>query len=153
MIAVVKNGDELIENAQVSVYANGELCGFSAETLADCHFLTIGSNTGDADLLTFVVETAEGSYLLSQTETFKTDAQMGTMAHPVVLQLSETTAIDMASAGVDIKSVQLIDASGRTVGTSQKLYTKDDLKHLPAGVYFQQVTMKNGQTRVQKMTR
>jgi hypothetical protein len=59
----------------------------------------------------------------------------------------------MAQLSPAIKSIQLIDGSGRTIATSEKLYTKDDLKHLPAGVYFQLVTLKNGQTRVQKMTR
>jgi hypothetical protein len=103
-------------------------------------------------MLTFVVETPEGEYMLSQTETFKADAQRGTMAEPVVLQLSEATGIDMATVGMDIKAVQLVDASGRTLATGAKnLYTKDDLKHLPAGVYYQQVTYANGQTCVQKI--
>jgi hypothetical protein len=75
------------------------------------------------------------------------------MAQPYVLQLAETTAIDMAHNGMTVKSTILIDGSGRTIGSSQKLYTKDDLKKFPAGVYFQQVTFQNGQTFVQKMTR
>lgn len=42
MVAVVMDGDELVENAVVSVYANGELCGFSGEAMSDSkHFLTI----------------------------------------------------------------------------------------------------------------
>ncbi len=151
MIAVVMNGDEVIENAEVSVFAGTELCGLSTATVNGKHFLTIGGE--GAEQLTYVVKTAEGEYQLQQADIFQKDVMKGSMAQPYVLQLAETNAIDMALAGMNIKSIQLIDASGRTVGTSEKLYTKDDLKQLPAGVYFQQVTLKNGQTRVQKMTR
>ena len=152
MIAVVMNGDEVIENAEVSVFAGTELCGLSTEAVKDGkHFITIGGEGGE--ILTYVVKTAEGEYQLQQADIFQKDVMKGSMAQPYVLQLAETNAIDMALAGMNIKSIQLIDGSGRTIGTSQKLYTKDDLKHLPAGVYFQQVTLKNGQTRVQKMTR
>ena len=150
MIAVVMNGDEIVENAEVSVFAGAELCGLSTATVNGKHFLTIGGE--GAEQLTYVVKTAEGEYLLQQSDIFQKDVMKGSMAQPYVLQLAETTAIDMAQMS-NIKSIQLIDASGRTIGTSEKLYTKDDLKRLPAGVYFQQVTLKNGQTRVQKMTR
>ena len=152
MIAVVMNGDEVIENAEVSVFAGTELCGLSTEAVMDGkHFITIGGEGGE--MLTYVVKTAEGEYQLQQADIFQKDVMKGSMAQPYVLQLAETNAIDMALAGMNIKSIQLIDGSGRTIGTSQKLYTKDDLKQLPAGVYFQQVTFKNGQVRVQKMTR
>ena len=150
MIAVVMNGDEIVENAEVSVFAGAELCGLSTATVNGKHFLTIGGE--GAELLTYVVKTAEGEYLLQQSDIFQKDVMKGSMAQPYVLQLAETTAIDMAQMS-NIKSIQLIDASGRTIGTSEKLYTKDDLKQLPAGVYFQQVTLRNGQTRVQKITR
>ena len=44
-------------------------------------------------------------------------------------------------------------ASGRQVSNDDKAYTKNDLKGMPAGVYFQQVFFDNGQSRVMKMTR
>lgn len=152
MIAVVMDGDELVENAEVSVYAGTELRGQSTAAISNGkHFITIGGE--NADVLTYVVKTAEGEYQLQQADIFQKDAMKGSMAQPYVLQLAETTAIDMAHAGMAVKSAMLIDGSGRMVGTSQKLYTKDDLKQFPAGVYFQQVTFQNGQTFVQKMTR
>ena len=152
MIAVVMDGDELVENAEVSVYAGTELRGQSTAAISNGkHFITIGGE--NADVLTYVVKTAEGEYQLQQADIFQKDAMEGSMAQPYVLQLAETTAIDMAHAGMAVKSAMLIDGSGRMVGTSQKLYTKDDLKQFPAGVYFQQVTFQNGQTFVQKMTR
>ena len=153
MIAVVMNGEEMIENAEVSVYAGTELRGMSEAPVKDGrHFITIGGE--DAEMLTFVVKTAEQEYMLQQTDLFMADAMRGTMAEPYVLQLAQTTGIDLAGNGVDIKHVQLIDGSGRVVNSStQKLFTKDDLKRMPAGVYYQQVTYANGQTRVQKLMR
>ena len=152
MIAVVMNGDELVEDAEISVYAGAELRGLSTAAISNGkHFLTIGGE--NTEVLTYVVKTAEGEYQLQQADIFQKDAMKGSMAQPYVLQLAETTAIDMAHAGMAVKSTILIDGSGRTIGSSQKLYTKDDLKKFPAGVYFQQVTFQNGQTFVQKMTR
>ena len=119
----------------------------------EAHFLTIGGN-GEAETLTFVVTTEDGEYMLSQTMTFQTDAMKGSLAQPYVLQLSGTTAIDLATGGMDIKSVQLYDNAGRLVRSDvQKVYTKDDLKQLPAGIYYQQVVYDNGMTRVQKLMR
>ena len=154
MVAVVMNGDEVIEDAQVSVYAGTELRGFSAEAVREGrHFLTIGGLGGQPDVLTFVVNTEDGEYMLVQTETFAADACKGSMKKPVVLQLDGATGIDMTLSGIDIKRVQLIDNGGRVVSTSNKLYKKADLQRLPAGVYYQQVTYVNGQTRVQKLMR
>jgi hypothetical protein len=150
MVAVVMRGDEVIEDAEVSVYAGTDLRGYSAGALRnDRHFITIGGE--DAEMLTYVVRTAEGEYQLQQADIFQADAMKGSMAQPYVLQLSESTGIDMALKGIAIKSVQLIDNGGRVISNGQKLYTENDLKRLPAGVYYQQVTFANGQTRVQKL--
>ena len=155
MVAVVKNGNDVVENAQVSVYAYGELRAFSAEAVTnDLHFLTIGGQGSEADLLTFVVQTADGEYMLSQTDVFVADAQRGTLDNPVVLQLSDATGIDMAISGADIKSILIYDNAGRVVDSSERpsrIFTKGDLKQMPAGVYYQHVIYSNGMTRVQKL--
>lgn len=138
----------------MSIYAGTELRGFSDRAVRnDCHFLTIGGQAGQPDVLTFVVNTEDGEYMLAQTETFASDAHKGSMKKPVVLQLDGATGIDMTLSGIDIKRVQLIDNGGRVVSSSNKLYKKADLQTLPAGVYYQQVTYVNGQTRVQKLMR
>ena len=37
------NGDEIVENAEVSVFAGAELCGLTTKAVKDGkHFLTIG---------------------------------------------------------------------------------------------------------------
>lgn len=152
MIAVVMDGDKVVENAEVNVYAGTELRGFSAAAVRDSrHFITIGGE--DAQMLTYVVKTAEGEYQLQQADIFQANAMKGTMAQPYVLQLNETTGIDTALSGIAIKSVQLIDNGGRIIGNAQKPYTKEELKHLPAGVYYQQVIYQNGQNRIQKLMR
>ena len=119
MVAVVKDGEELVEDAQVSVYS-----------------------------------TAAGDFAASSTETFQADALRGSMSQPVVLQLGEPTGI--ATMGMGIKSIQLYDGTGRLLRTATspaRLYSRDDLRQLPGGVYYQQVTYDNGMTRVQKLTR
>jgi hypothetical protein len=155
MIAVVKNGDELIENAQVSVYAGTELCALSTEAEADgLHFLTIGGTAGQPDALTFIVSTEDGDYVTTAAATFQANAHYGTLEQPYVLQLGDATGIDFAQGGASIKSILLFDGSGRMVRSTERpsnLYTKKDLKSLPAGVYYQQVTFSNGQTIVQKI--
>ena len=157
MIAVVMNGNEVVEDAQVSVYDGTELCALSTEAVSDgLHFLTIGGTAGQADLLTFVISTEDGDYVVSTTETFVANAHYGSLSQPFVLQLANATGIDLAHNGSSIKSIQLYDGSGRMLRSTEcpeHIYTKNDLKSLPAGVYYQQVTFTNGQTVVQKMMR
>ena len=154
MIATVMNGDEIIQNAEVSVYAGTDLRGQSTNAVKDDkHFIVIDGKKGQADMLTFVVKCAEGEFFLIQTEQFEANANKGTMAAPYVLQLDEATSIANALKDMNIKSVVLYDASGRQVSNADKAYTKNDLKSMPAGVYFQQVFFDNGQSRVMKMTR
>ena len=152
----------------MSVYCVTELRGLSTGAVRDGrHFLTIGGNAGVADVLTFVITTAAGDFAAtvsaptvaggstaSSTETFQADALRGSMSQPVVLQLGEPTGI--ATMGMGIKSIQLYDGTGRLLRTATspaRLYSRDDLRQLPGGVYYQQVTYDNGMTRVQKLTR
>ena len=157
MIAVVMNGDELVEEAQVSVYAGTELRGLSTTSVVDGrHFLTVGGKAGAADVLTFVVTTADGEELyLQQTETFQADALKGTLDEPYVLQLGEATNMAQLS-NAQLKTLRVYDTNGLLVRSENhptRLFTKDDLKSLPDGIYYQQVTLKNGQTYVLKMMR
>ena len=151
MIAVVMDGDKMVEDAEVSVYAGAELRGLSTAAISNGkHFITIGGE--NAEVLTYVVKTAEGEYQLQQADIFQKDMAKGSVAQPYVLQLSEATGISLINSGMAIKGIQLIDNGGRVVAhNTKKLYTKSDLKSLPAGVYYQQVTFQNGQSFVQKL--
>ena len=156
MIAVVMNGDELVEEAQVSVYAGTELRGLSTTPVVDGrHFLTIGGTGGQADVLTFVVTLDDQEYYLQQTETFQADALKGTLDEPYVLQMGEATNMAQLS-NAQLKTLRVYDTNGLLVRSENhptRLFTKDDLKSLPDGIYYQQVTLKNGQTYVLKMMR
>ena len=156
MIAVVKNGNEVVADAQVSVYAGTELRGLSTTPVVDGrHFLTVGGTGGQADVLTFVVTLDDQEYYLQQTETFQADALKGTLDEPYVLQLGEATNIAQLS-NAQLKTLRVYDTNGLLVRSENhptRLFTKDDLKSLPDGIYYQQVTLKNGQTYVLKMMR
>ena len=156
MIAVVMNGEELVEESQVSVYAGTELRGLSTTPVVDGrHFLTIGGTGGQADVLTFVVTLDDQEYYLQQTETFQTDALKGTLDEPYVLQMGEATNMAQLS-NAQLKTLRVYDTNGLLVRSENhptRLFTKDDLKSLPDGIYYQQVTLKNGQTYVLKMMR
>ena len=98
----------------------------------------------------------DSEYSLSYTDLFEADAQRGTMAAPVVLQLNDATGIDMSMSDNAIKSIQLFDGAGRMVRNTHnpvRPYTKSDLSGLPAGIYYQYVVFQDGKTRVQKMMR
>lgn len=114
MVAVVMDGDELIENAQVSVYANAELCGFSGEPVRDSkHFVTIGGEKDD--LLTFVVTLSDGrEFVLSTSKVFEANAMLGSFNKPVVLQLNEATGIEDTEFVIR-NSQSMYDLLGRKV--------------------------------------
>ena len=74
LIAVVKNDEFIVDNAIVSVYADGKLCGRStAPVSGDKYFITVaGSNS--KQMLSFAVETPQGSVQPCQMLTFEADS-------------------------------------------------------------------------------
>ena len=115
MVAVVMNGDEIVENAQVSVYANGELCGFSGKPVSDSkHFLTIGGE--NPDMLTFVVTLSDGKeFVFATSKLFEANAMLGSLDKPVVLQLlNEATGIEDTEFVIR-NSQPVYDLQGRKV--------------------------------------
>ena len=122
MIAVVKDGERVIEDAVVSVYVGNELRGQSTALSLNgnsegvLHFLTIGGNV-EGDVLTFVVSTSEGDHYLTQTDVFQANAMRGTMAQPVVLQLNGTTGID-AIDNSQLTIDNYYDLQGRKVNSA-----------------------------------
>lgn len=150
MIAVVMDGEQLVDDAQVSVFAGSELRGRSTAAVLDGkHFLTIGGNS-QAEMLTFEVTTADGTnHQLAGNGLFNANAQLGSMQHPYVLQLNDIIDVNTLA----VKHVMLYDGSGRLVRSGDKPYTKADLKALMPGVYYQHIIYTNGQSRVEKLLR
>jgi hypothetical protein len=150
MIAVVMDGEQLVDDAQVSVFAGSELRGRSTAAVLDGkHFLTIGGNS-QAEMLTFEVTTADGTnHQLAGNGLFNANAQLGSMQHPYVLQLNDIIDVNTLA----VKHVMLYDGSGRLVRSGDKPYTKADLKALMPGVYYQHIIYTNGQSHVEKLLR
>ena len=161
MIAVVMDGSDIVENAQVSVYAGTSLRGSSVNAVkGNRHFITIGGEKGIADVLTYVVRTEDGQEYMLQVEeanVFEADAKKGSLHAPCVLQLSDATGLSLAGAfDRPVKSIELIDAGGRVVRTRQNTsaaFAKEDLKSLPNGVYYQKIIFMDGQSLLQKVLR
>ena len=146
MIAVVKEGNRTVSGAEVSVYAGGELVGQSNAAVIDNeHFVTIGSS--DANILNFVVKTANGEVRLAQTEQFASDKMLGTIENPYVLQLSveDCTGVD----GGEIEKVELYDILGRLVAVR----AKSELSNMPSGVYMKVVYFTDGTVKTVKLTK
>lgn len=125
MVAVVMNGDEMVENAEVSVYAGTELCGQSTEAVLNGkHFVTIGGTKGEANVLNFVVRTDDGEFFLQQSDLFQADAVRGTIVQPYVLQLSDAMGVEHLTTNA--AGQQLYDLQGRKVTDA----------HVKKGVYI-----------------
>ena len=161
MIAVVMDGNDIVEKAQVSVYTGTNLRGSSENAVkGNRHFITIGGEKGIADVLTYVVRTEDGQEYMLQVEeanVFEADAKKGSLHAPCVLQLSDATGLSLAGAfDRSIKSIELIDAGGRVVRTRQNTnaaFAKEDLKSLPNGVFYQKINFTDGQSVLQKILR
>ncbi len=100
MLAVVMSGATVVEDAQVSVFANGEWRGASTQALRDgIHFLTVGGEAGDKEPLTFIVTLENGHTAAIPSDLFfEADAHYGTMIQPVIIRLDSPTALDNTGA-------------------------------------------------------
>lgn len=155
MIAVVKNGDFAVDNATVSVYADGRLCGrSSAPVIGDKHFITIGGN--GKSMLTFVVETPSATTQLSQMLTFSTDARLGSIDEPYELQMSDITVINRIESDLsDVTLLEVIDNAGRVVRKTAyptALPALDKSEYHSADIYNIRLTYRSGETKVFRFT-
>lgn len=112
MIAVVMDGDRIVDDAEVSVFVGTELRGYSAAAVKDGrHFLTIGGK-GQGDMLRFMVTCDGESRMLNQQTSYQNDAVRGSMKAPFILQLGEATAIDEVEDAQQLRDT-LYDLAGR----------------------------------------
>ncbi len=100
MLAVVMSGATVVEDAQVSVFANGERRGSSTQALRDgIHFLTVGGEAGDKEPLTFIITLENGHTAAIPSDLFfEADAHYGSMLQPVIIRLDSPTALDNTGA-------------------------------------------------------
>lgn len=149
LIAVVKDGDEVLEDAQVFVYADGEQRGCSEASLKDGkHFITIqGEGTGHA--LRFVVKLGEEIIPIADPLYFGSNAICGSMSDPYVLQIDATSvAADIrlsrannvltVTSGAGLQMLKVYDAEGRVMHTAGGGVRSEvfSVEHYAAGVYL-----------------
>jgi hypothetical protein len=106
MIAVVMDGMTVVEEAQVSIYANGVCRGSSVQALDNgLHFITIGGEAGQNDDLTALVTLDDGrTVIVPLGIVFEADKHYGSVTEAVILRIDGTQ---------DIESVQPSDISTR----------------------------------------
>jgi len=122
------NGATVIEDAQVSVFVNGEWRGTSAQAVRDgIHFLTVGGEAGQKEPLTFIVTLENGHATAIPSDLrFEADAHYGTLLQPVIIQTGNMTGVDNTGAETNqpqkvlyrgvlyiIRNGEMYDATGK----------------------------------------
>lgn len=149
VIAVVMDGETVIHDAKVYVYADEELRGQSMVTQKDDrHFITIHGEDNGAKLR-FEVDIDGKRMEIANPIYFAKDVLVGSPSQPYLIQLDNTTSIDCIHISNDddwmnivsdseLKSVDIYGLEGRKVysGTSLGTMTKVKIQHFVSGVYI-----------------
>ena len=134
VMAVVKDGEDVVKNAIVRVYdADGTCCGQTDACIADTlHFITVGCNETAAGLYVTVQQIGKDEKLISGRMIFNADDICGSVANPLVIQLNGATGIESVySNGEDDTAVY--DLTGRRVDRNANktgIYIKNKRKVL-----------------------
>ena len=137
VMAVVKDGDEVVRNAIVRVYdADGTCCGQTDACIADTlHFITVGGDENGSSLRVTVQQLGDDEKLFPGRIIFNADDIRGSVANPLVLQLNDATGIEeISSNGED--DTAIYDLAGRRVGRNANkagIYIKNNRKVLING--------------------
>ena len=144
IVGVVKDGDMMITEAEVGVFAGDECRGANVSEADGLVFLTVAGE-GYGDVLTLKVKVGNEIYQVKRTIVFEDDAALGTLDEPYIIQIGEETGVEDAmitSAHVYVRDGELVvdgwngdyvvyDAVGRVIysGSVQTIT-------LPRGVYM-----------------
>jgi hypothetical protein len=170
IIAVVKNGNELLKNVEVGVFAGTECRGAQAADAEGLVFLSVAGEQATA--LTLKVYDGSKQLNVTQTLTYTDDAIVGTIAEPYVIQLSAiATDVDNISllpislypnpttdylyiaCAKQISKVEVVDMSGRVQLSKPNLENNTlNVSSLPEGVYMLRLTLDSG-TKTLKFTK
>ena len=143
IIAIVKDGDMVVSEAQVTVVSGDEVRGYSSQAVRDdIHFVSVaGKNSSDK--LLFVVTYKGFDYLIANSEYYQSDAVLGSLHAPYVLNISDATGIGDAmrlTDNVERTMDNVYDLQGRRIDSSM---FNDQGSKLRKGVYIV-----NGQKQV-----
>ena len=145
VLAVVMEGDAILERAQEIAVFDGATCMASAFMESDGYFyLTIPGNSSVTGRLTFHVA-VDGAVIESSTSFyFDEDATLGDYDAPFVVRIGETTAISKMLADGNYRSMQVVDLSGRVLYKGSTVGF--DENHLHDGQYIFEFFTEDGQT-------
>ena len=166
IVAVVKNGSDLLTNSEVAAFVGDECRGVgrSSEDEALVFLTVLGE--GSSDSITFKVEN-NGEFVTVPTKlVYEDDATIGTLEKPYVINLIPSLDVEVTTgriniyptnvkqnlyveAGKSIKKIYLTDMEGRmmyenTYGNATGLYTIDMTCYAP-GIYFVFIEPTEGQ--------
>ena len=160
VIAYVKDGDDIVENAKIEVFADNVLRGVSNQSVIDNkHFLTIHGDSSN-DVLSFKVTIDGDVYEISNVMSFNDDAVVGTLDNPYILQINPDIVVTVyptlvkdivnISCKDNIKTVTIHNVSGLKVYYDENLgdLTQINVEGLVAGVYIVTVVTESGDVKV-----
>ena len=144
VLAIVKDGGEVVKNAQEVAVFNGSVCLASATVESDGFFyLTIpGDKTMKEKLDMYVV--VNGEVIKTSTSLyFGEDATYGDYDNPFVVTLGYATAIDQMLTTNNYSLLRVVDVSGRIVYSG--IPSDFDKEGLNDGVYIFELVTPDGQ--------
>ena len=102
MVAVVMDGETVVEEAKVGIYANGTCRAYSAQALpGGLHFITVGGVAGQKDNLTALV-TLDGGRTVNvpMNLVFDADNHYGSVNEAVIIRIDGAQIIDPATGNL-----------------------------------------------------
>ena len=145
VLAIVKDGDDLVSNAQEIAVFDGATCLASAMKQEDGYFyLTIpGDKTISNQLRMYVVVNDEVLETSTQIA-FNEDATLGDLDNPFVVTLGYATAIGQMLTTNNYSLLRVVDVSGRIVYSG--IPSDFDKEGLNDGVYIFELVTTDGQS-------
>lgn len=163
IIAIVKNGEEVIEDAVIEAYYDTECRGVSAQSIVDNkHFITVhGDKSGDK-IIFYVTTNGNTSKAVSVVE-YNSDAIIGNLNEPFEIQLDANLVAEDVTvtprlvkdvvnvfSTEALKSVMIHNTAGVAVVSraTDKNSLQINIENLPDGVYLVTVETASGKRKV-----
>lgn len=144
VLAIVKDGDDIVSNAQEIAVFDGAKCLTSAMKQEDGFFyLTIPGDKTISSLLRMYVVVNNEVLETSTQIAFNADATLGDFDSPFVVKLGNATAIGQLLTTNNYNLLRVVDVSGRIVYSG--LPSDFDKADLNDGVYIFELVTPDGQ--------
>lgn len=163
MVVVVKQGDFMLQDTHVSVYAGDEWRGEETAVVNDMHFVNVYGQ-GNGTPLRFEVEVDGNTTAVEKTVLFQEDTLLGSLEQPLELEVGvaieqkeisfyETNEGFEVYSSVPMKQLMVVDMAGRMVykASQDTLHWTVNMQPFAKGVYVVDVLMDNGHTHSYKL--